>query len=135
MICLTTKLRHGGYRHALLKLVKEHPSISEREKNVVILRFGLDDDHERTLQEIGNIYKVTRERIRQIEAKAVRKLRHHPPALSPSASSGTGGKSLCPKCKTKGYPRSGADFAGQMLCPNCRHIWRWVASNGYGHLP
>ena len=41
----------------------------------------------------------------------------------------------CPKCGLKGKPRSGADFAGQMRCYQCRQIWRWVAANGYGHLP
>ncbi len=40
------------------------------------LRFGLDDGHQRTLEEVGREFKVTRERIRQIEAKALRKLRH-----------------------------------------------------------
>jgi hypothetical protein len=64
-----------GERETLLKLVKEHPAISERERKIIILRFGLEDGHERTLREIGNAFKVTRERIRQIEAKALRKLR------------------------------------------------------------
>lgn len=49
--------------------------LSEREKEIIILRFGLKDGKERTLEEVGNIYNVTRERIRQIEAKAIRKLR------------------------------------------------------------
>ena len=43
---------------------------------VLRLRFGLDDGHQRTLEEVGKEFKVTRERIRQIEAKALRKLRH-----------------------------------------------------------
>lgn len=55
-------------------------------------------------------------------------------AMSAASGSGSGGK-LCPKCYTKGRPRSGADFAGQMRCPNCMYVWRWVADNGYGHLP
>ena len=51
-------------------------TLSEREKKVLILRFGLDDGRPRTLEEVGKEFDVTRERIRQIEAKALRKLRH-----------------------------------------------------------
>ena len=51
-------------------------TLSAREKNVLKLRFGLDDGRARTLEEVGKEFKVTRERIRQIEAKALRKLRH-----------------------------------------------------------
>lgn len=51
-------------------------TLSEREKKVLILRFGLDDGRTRTLEEVGKVFDVTRERIRQIEAKALRKLRH-----------------------------------------------------------
>jgi len=51
-------------------------SLTERERKVLELRFGLVDGYERTLEEVGKQYKVTRERIRQIEAKALRKLRH-----------------------------------------------------------
>ncbi len=51
-------------------------TLSEREKKVLILRFGLDDGRPRTLEEVGKEFNVTRERIRQIEAKALRKLRH-----------------------------------------------------------
>ena len=49
--------------------------LSVREREVLELRFGLRDGHTRTLEEVGSIFKVTRERIRQIEAKALRKLR------------------------------------------------------------
>ena len=45
-------------------------------KNVLRLRFGLDDGKMRTLEDVGKVFNVTRERIRQIEAKALRKLRH-----------------------------------------------------------
>ena len=51
-------------------------TLTERERKVVRLRFGLDDGHARTLEEVGKVFNVTRERIRQIEAKALRKLRH-----------------------------------------------------------
>jgi len=46
-----------------------------RQRDVIRMRFGLDDGREKTLQEIGNIFDVTRDRIRQIEAKALQKLR------------------------------------------------------------
>ena len=51
-------------------------NLSEREREVLEMRYGLVDGRERTLEEIGTMYHVTRERIRQIEAKALRKLRH-----------------------------------------------------------
>ena len=51
-------------------------TLTEREKNVLRLRFGLEDGRARTLEEVGKSFNVTRERIRQIEAKALRKLRH-----------------------------------------------------------
>ena len=51
-------------------------TLTDRESKVLILRFGLQDGRPRTLEEVGEIFKVTRERIRQIEAKALRKLRH-----------------------------------------------------------
>ncbi|MCL2397536.1 MAG: RNA polymerase sigma factor RpoD [Defluviitaleaceae bacterium] len=51
-------------------------TLTEREKRVLILRFGLGDGKARTLEEVGREFNVTRERIRQIEAKALRKLRH-----------------------------------------------------------
>jgi RNA polymerase primary sigma factor len=55
-------------------------TLSEREKKVIQLRFGLLDGHPRTLAEVGREFHVTRERIRQIEAKTLSKLRH--PSLS-----------------------------------------------------
>ena len=51
-------------------------TLTEREEQVLRLRFGLEDGTCRTLEEVGNMFGVTRERIRQIEAKALRKLRH-----------------------------------------------------------
>ena len=66
---------------ASLILLKEQLSevlstLTEREEKVLRLRFGLEDGRSRTLEEVGKEFKVTRERIRQIEAKALRKLRH-----------------------------------------------------------
>ena len=57
-------------------LEKVLDSLSPRERDVLRLRYGLDDGRMKTLEEIGQIFNVTRERIRQIEAKALRKLRH-----------------------------------------------------------
>lgn len=51
-------------------------SLTPREERVIRLRFGIDDGYHRTLEEVGNIFNVTRERIRQIEDKALKKLRH-----------------------------------------------------------
>ena len=64
--------------HALMKeqLWDVLDTLTPREEKVLRLRFGLDDGHQRTLEEVGREFKVTRERIRQIEAKALRKLRH-----------------------------------------------------------
>ena len=50
--------------------------LTEREGRVLKLRFGFEDGKPRTLEEVGKLYNVTRERIRQIEAKALKKLRH-----------------------------------------------------------
>jgi len=63
------------------QLLKEHMeevlgTLSDREKRVLILRFGLENGKPKTLEEVGREFNVTRERIRQIEAKALRKLRH-----------------------------------------------------------
>lgn len=58
------------------QLVDVLSTLTEREQKVLRLRFGLDDGRARTLEEVGKVFNVTRERIRQIEAKALRKLRH-----------------------------------------------------------
>lgn len=58
------------------QLIEVLGSLTEREQKVLRLRFGLDDGRARTLEEVGKEFNVTRERIRQIEAKALRKLRH-----------------------------------------------------------
>ena len=58
------------------QLVDVLGTLTEREQKVLKLRFGLEDGRARTLEEVGKTFDVTRERIRQIEAKALRKLRH-----------------------------------------------------------
>lgn len=58
------------------KIMDVLDSLTERERRVLSLRFGLTDGYSRTLEEVGKQFKVTRERIRQIEAKALRKMRH-----------------------------------------------------------
>ena len=63
---------------ALLKeaVDKALSTLTPREKRVLVLRYGLEDGRNRTLEQVGAEFDVTRERIRQIEAKAIRKLRH-----------------------------------------------------------
>ena len=66
---------------ASISLLKEQlaevlKTLTPREEKVLSLRYGLEDGHPRTLEEVGKEFNVTRERIRQIEAKALRKLRH-----------------------------------------------------------
>ena len=63
---------------AILKeqLISILDTLTPREEMVIRMRYGLDDGHPRTLEEVGKAFGVTRERIRQIEAKALRKLRH-----------------------------------------------------------
>ena len=67
--------RPGGrlLRRELMNVLK---SLTPREERVIALRFGLEDGRARTLEELGREFNVTRERVRQIEAKALHKLRH-----------------------------------------------------------
>jgi RNA polymerase primary sigma factor len=58
------------------ELDKVMTNLTEKEKSILVLRYGLGDGRERTLEEVGQIYGVTRERIRQIESKAIRKLQN-----------------------------------------------------------
>ena len=58
------------------QLMEVLDTLTPREKRVLLLRYGLEDGRGRTLEEVGKEFNVTRERIRQIEAKALRKLRH-----------------------------------------------------------
>ena len=72
-------------RRELLHVLK---SLTPREERVITLRFGLEDGRARTLEELGKEFNVTRERVRQIEAKALRKLRHPSRAKLPAGLSG-----------------------------------------------
>ncbi len=65
-----------GYTLLKEKIQEVLSSLTPRERRVLTLRFGLDDGCQRTLEEVGNEFNVTRERVRQIEAKALRKMRH-----------------------------------------------------------
>ena len=71
-----TPVEAASYMLLREQLSEVMDSLTEREKEVLILRFGLIDGRARTLEEVGKQFQVTRERIRQIEAKALRKLRH-----------------------------------------------------------
>jgi RNA polymerase primary sigma factor len=64
---------HGLLREKIEGLLK---TLTYREREIIRLRYGLGDGYTYTLEEVGRIFKVTRERVRQIEAKAVRKLQH-----------------------------------------------------------
>ena len=65
------------------RIAKVLKTLSYREREIIKLRYGLGDGYSYTLEEVGHIFKVTRERIRQIEAKAVRKLQQ--PVAEPGA--------------------------------------------------
>ncbi len=65
-----------GYTLLKEKIQEVLATLTERERRVLTLRFGLEDGCQRTLEEVGNEFNVTRERVRQIEAKALRKMRH-----------------------------------------------------------
>ncbi len=73
---ITTPVEAATYMLLREQLGEVMNSLSDREKEVLMLRFGLIDGRARTLEEVGKQFNVTRERIRQIEAKALRKLRH-----------------------------------------------------------
>ncbi|MGX7029808.1 RNA polymerase sigma factor RpoD [Vagococcus zengguangii] len=72
----TSPAEHAAYEMLKEQLENVLDQLTDREENVLRLRFGLDDGRTRTLEEVGKVFGVTRERIRQIEAKALRKLRH-----------------------------------------------------------
>lgn len=72
----TSPAEHAAYEMLKEQLEDVLDTLTDREENVLRLRFGLDDGRTRTLEEVGRVFGVTRERIRQIEAKALRKLRH-----------------------------------------------------------
>jgi RNA polymerase primary sigma factor len=72
----TSPEQHASFEILKQELQETLGTLTDREENVLRLRFGLDDGRTRTLEEVGKVFGVTRERIRQIEAKALRKLRH-----------------------------------------------------------
>ena len=72
----TSPEQHAASEMLKTQLAEVLDTLTDREENVLRLRFGLDADNPRTLEEVGRVFGVTRERIRQIEAKALRKLRH-----------------------------------------------------------
>ena len=72
----TSPEQHASYELFKEQLEEVLDTLTDREENVLRLRFGLNDGRTRTLEEVGRVFGVTRERIRQIEAKALRKLRH-----------------------------------------------------------
>jgi RNA polymerase primary sigma factor len=67
------KLSELQLRQAIIGVLR---TLTPREEKVIKMRFGFDDGSEHTLEEVGQSFAVTRDRIRQIEAKAIRKLRH-----------------------------------------------------------
>jgi len=69
----TASTTHELLRDRIDSLLK---TLTYREREIIRLRYGLTDGYTYTLEEVGRIFRVTRERVRQIEAKAVRKLRH-----------------------------------------------------------
>ncbi len=74
---ITPSPTQAAYQNMLRERVDEVLStLSPREARILRLRFGLDDNHPYTLEEVGDKFGLTRERIRQIEGKALRRLRH-----------------------------------------------------------
>jgi RNA polymerase primary sigma factor len=73
---VTSPSEAAGFVLLQEKISKVLGTLKDREAEILRLRFGLNDGQPQTLEEVGNVYKVTRERVRQIEAKALRKLRH-----------------------------------------------------------
>jgi RNA polymerase primary sigma factor len=69
----TSSTTHGLLRDRIDSLLK---TLTYREREIIRLRYGLTDGYTYTLEEVGRIFRVTRERVRQIEAKAVKKLQH-----------------------------------------------------------
>ena len=69
-------MEEAGFAMLKDKIIEVLDALTEREREVLEHRFGLKDGYSRTLEEVGRQFQVTRERIRQIEAKALRKMRH-----------------------------------------------------------
>ena len=88
-------------------------TLTPREEKVIKMRFGVGDGSEHTLEEVGQNFAVTRERIRQIEAKALRKLRH--PSRSPEAARVPGGADVALACQGR-RDRQKAELFSALLC-------------------
>ena len=96
-------------------------TLTPREEKVLRLRFGLDDGRQRTLEEVGKEFNVTRERIRQIEAKALRKLRH--PSRSKKAEGLSG---------LRYNARKAASLTSRLLCFSINRQERRYATHSSG---
>ena len=75
-ICVETEVLSAAFSAEVLAILEG--TLSAREQHVLHLRYGLVDGRSRTLEEVGKTFRVTRERVRQIEEKALRKLRQSP---------------------------------------------------------
>jgi RNA polymerase sigma factor (sigma-70 family) len=98
-----TALEHVTQEESLREVADAFDVLTPREKHILRLRFGMDNPEEATFQEIANVYGVNKERIRQIEAKAFRKLKH--PKISKDLREAASGLGVVPRYSNKPVPR------------------------------